>query len=302
MNKKRECRKGNSCGRTCIAPTKTCRVNLIEPVNKALEKKVTIKAPPGQEEAFSKRMELREKLIGAEVDYDFDGAEKYQKELKDLLKERFEETPDKRKFTPVTRGEPDKELLDFVRENSREDPKGSQAEIYKKMGYNAKPDLVDSRSDLAFNENLLRGEDGLPMVLYRGVSKVEFQDQLRTGDTHFVGEGKVGNGTYSAAPKRQDLDYLASDTANGYGNSKIAFGIKKDAKFFSEGDLSKETEKIAKKYGIDPKNTDTGMLMALGGWDAYVAKEYDAESEFVILNRGAMVISKENITEEWDLE
>lgn len=194
-----------------------------------------------------------------------------------------------------------------------------QEAIYEAQGFNAKPTIVDSVEDIRFNNNLLKDPSGAPLVLMRGVSSVEFQEDLKRGSTHYLGKGIYGNGTYFAASAPADVkkgDYSLekpNTVAKNFGGNVIVAGLKKDAKVWTGTfqELTKLERKLADKYeDIDGElwnMTGLGVKMALEGYDAYLARNTESpytsavgagpdDSNFwVVLNRGALVIAEGNV-------
>ena len=296
--KKRSCVKGYSCGISCIAVTKACRVSFPDGVSFSLETRRLVlqsELPKGQDPVTEKIRALRSKIsedfFSGNIEKAYDAADELDILLSGTVPTLTGEPP----LTPTLRKEASPEFLSKI-QTKQYTSRSDNEDLYTELGFNAKPDLVESREDLYNHNGLLQGVDGRPMVLYRGTDKVEYQDDLRTGDKHRVGFGVYGNGTYAAAPDKQSNYIDASYTATSYGSAKIAFGIKTDAKVF-RGDMDTEVERIAEKLGLDPSKTDSGIIMGLGGWDVYEGyKASSDQSYYVVLNRGAMVISKENIS------
>ena len=186
-------------------------------------------------------------------------------------------------------------------------------EIYKAQGYDEKPVIVATRGDLTRRDDIMKREDGEPLILYRGVTGQEFADQFRglgsNGGVHYPGEGIYGNGTYAAATPsgKGTNDKVVQKTARDYAGSSegqeqrvTAFAFRKDANVKTfEGETQSERfdnyaewqrnlmQEASRRTGV-PVN-DTGHAAAIMGVHAYqVPQGYD-EDYFVILNRGATI-------------
>ena len=186
--------------------------------------------------------------------------------------------------------------------------------IYERQGYNARPEVVASRSDLEKRDDLIQGDDGKPLMLWRGVTTPEFATQFKgggeNGEVHFPGRGVYGNGTYAAssAPKSTDPGSALTEARSYAGssdnpNSKVtAFGIRKDAnivEFQGEDwrdrdaqfrEWQKSTILRAEResgYSI----SDIGEAAAILGIHAYRVPQGSREDFWVILNRGALVVA-----------
>jgi hypothetical protein len=187
------------------------------------------------------------------------------------------------------------------------------SDIYRRQGFDARPELVTRRSDLEKRNDIIKQDDGSPMILYRGVTTEGFANQFKgggdDGNVHFAGKGIYGNGTYAATaqPDRVDLTKgQAISTAKGYSGSNdnaerrvTAFALRSDAnvvdfrggtpqsRMDDYGKWQKEVVAEAKaKTGI--KFSDVGEAAAALGIHAYRVPQYQ-EDYWVILNRGAIV-------------
>jgi len=185
-------------------------------------------------------------------------------------------------------------------------------DVYEQQGFNAKPELVGSTSDLKKRDDLLRGSDGQNVIIYRGVTTPEFSDQFKglgpDGTKHFAGRGIFGNGTYGAAADDAKPQTSAAEpikTAKAYaGDPKdnnvnvTAFGLRRDANVVTfKGDFAERTKQFDKWYDdtIDEArkktgyyHTDVGEAAAALGIHGYQTPQR-GEDFYVILNRGAVV-------------
>ena len=187
----------------------------------------------------------------------------------------------------------------------------SLSEIYNRQGFNAKPELVQTRSDLEKHTDVLKQPNGENLILYRGVTTIDHANQFRgtgpDGETHFPGKGIFGNGTYAAAPGPllPDNKQRAIDSAKAYaggdedvGSRITAFALRADANVVRFGNGNDQefrymmwTEKITKeaeeKTGM--YYNDVGEAAAALGIHAYQVPQPARDDYWVILNRGAII-------------
>ena len=184
--------------------------------------------------------------------------------------------------------------------------------IYARQGFNAKPELVDRVRDLEKRPGMMKGEDGENLIIFRGVSNVEYADQFRGGEVHYAGRGVYGNGSYSAyatakskATTRDDPYYgknphrRAIDEALGYGDrtqprSLIAYGLREDARVAvtKNGDDRRAlVERAKRETGYD--FGDPGEAAAALGYDAWSHDNSSEVQYMILLNRGAAVAATE---------
>lgn len=187
------------------------------------------------------------------------------------------------------------------------------SDIYRRQGFDARPEVVTRRSDLERRNDIIRQDDGSPMILFRGVTTEGFASQFKGGGEdgaiHFAGKGIYGNGTY-AATAQPDRVALTKDqavsTARSYAGSGAdierrvtAFALRSDAnvvdfrggtpqsRMEDYGRWQKEIIAEAKaKTGI--KTGDVGEAAAALGIHAYRVPQYQ-EDYWVVLNRGAVI-------------
>ena len=196
--------------------------------------------------------------------------------------------------------------------------------IYEAQGFNAKPELVRSRSDLEKRKDIVREPDGRPLILYRGVSEESFARQFQgsgpVGHRHYPGLGVYGNGTYAASaggsqnslPKNGNFDQTAQRIASSYAGGGrdvkdrvTAFALRSDANVVQfEGanpalrdlEYSKWSREIRKqaseKFGAE--FNDQGEAAAAMGIHAYRVPINSDEDYWVILNRGAVIAAQDS--------
>jgi hypothetical protein len=187
--------------------------------------------------------------------------------------------------------------------------------LYRMQKYDAKPEAVATRTDLDKRQDLVRGEDGKALVLWRGVTGAEFADQFKgmgeMGDTHYAGRGIYGNGSYAASPApgavRPKGAFEEAKSYAGWGDEGIdrrmtAFGIRRDANIveFSGSDWRERSDKFGawKNETMDRAERETGRTYsdvgeaaAALGIHAYRVPQGRDEDFWVILNRGALVVA-----------
>jgi hypothetical protein len=183
--------------------------------------------------------------------------------------------------------------------------------IYNMQGYNAKPELVQTRSELERSGKILKNSDGSPVILYRGVADSDYSDQFKglgpQGDYHFPGQGIYGNGSYAASASRPGTsprESYARDTAKAYArgynepdqvNRRVtAFGLRADANIIEFRDTREYREWSQNVLGdarskTGYKFTDVGLAAAALGIHAYRFPVESGVDYWVVLNRGAVV-------------
>jgi hypothetical protein len=195
--------------------------------------------------------------------------------------------------------------------------------LYKMQGYNARPEVVPSRRDLEGREDLVKGQDGKALVLWRGVTSVEFSDQFKgagpRGDVHYPGQGIYGNGTYAASHSPDTTNkrsaFKEAVSYAGWGDEDkdrrmTAFGIRKDANIvqFEGKDWVERGSKFDswKKETIKKAEEETGRSFhdigeasAALGIHAYRVPQGREEDFWVILNRGALVVAADPQMEDY---
>jgi hypothetical protein len=192
-------------------------------------------------------------------------------------------------------------------------------QIYEQQGFNSKPELVATASDLRKRKDLMKGSDGNPVILYRGVSTTEFADQFKgrgpEGETHYPGRGIFGNGSYAAAASDASPQTSAAapiKTAKAYAgdqtnlSTKItAFALRKDANVATFPGKEQSQREIAYDQWYDEtidraqKETgyryrDVGEAAAALGYHAYQVPQRSGEDFYVVLNRGAVVAAMDS--------
>jgi len=196
--------------------------------------------------------------------------------------------------------------------------------IYRIQGYNSRPEAVSSRKDLENRDDLVKGRDGKALVLWRGVTSVEFADQFKgagpRGDVHYPGRGIYGNGTYAASETpgpsdkrsalKEALAYTGWREEQNKDRRMIAFGVRKDANIvqFEDKDQRERWKKFNKwkKETIKKAEDETGRVFndigeasAALGIHAYRVPQGSQDDFWVILNRGALVVAADPQMEDY---
>lgn len=190
---------------------------------------------------------------------------------------------------------------------------------YRVQEFNSKPELVPTVEDLMKRKDVLRKDDGNPIIFYRG-STEEYISQFlgvgEQGNIHGAGMGVWGNGTYAAAvnkgwggndssAKNTAIDY-ARPTDNSFRKAVATFALRQDANIVEidnksdlidwQSAIMKEAEKATGFRFSDP-----GHAAAAMGIHAYKVKGgYKNSPEvdyWVILNRGVVVATIEEFEE-----
>jgi hypothetical protein len=286
-----------------------------------------------KEEAELERKRLEENIPKKARDY-MAKLEKIDSDRKEALKNTptYEQTPGSRKPIPSTSTE---ELREIGKKVLAEYPELENDDIfmgfmnggkypplsviYEMQGFNSKPELVGSKSELMKRTDLVKGHDGSSLLFHRGAG-IDYTQQLLgtgvNGEFHGPGRGTYGHGSYAAASVRDPngnpgkakrvAEGFASMGRKGeedFGISKqaVTFGLREDSryKYFNDSEsfrnwvreVSEEAERVT---GL--KSLDIGVAAAVMGIHAYNVPnpEYDGVDFWVILNRGALVISTED--------
>ena len=189
--------------------------------------------------------------------------------------------------------------------------------IYEEQGFNAKPELVATATDLNKRKDLLTNPDGTNVVLYRGVTTEEFSNQFKglgpDGNQHFAGRGIFGNGSYAGAAAFDDPGGTADagkNVAAAYAGERknlaakvTAFGLRKDANVITfEGDSNERGAKYTQWFDRTLKEAeektgykfnDVGEAAAALGIHAYQVPQRGGDY-YVVLNRGAVVAAMDS--------
>lgn len=191
-------------------------------------------------------------------------------------------------------------------------PSISLHSLYDLQGFNARPEIVQTRADLEKSGRVLKNSDGSPVILYRGVSGADFSGQFKglgpQGAYHYAGYGIYGDGTYAASapdPRRTGGpmgDKYARDTAKGYagwGATDIdkrvtAFALRSDAKVLEFKNMNEFVSWRRKVPAEAQRKTgyffsDPGVAAAALGIHAYRVPVESDTDYWVVLNRGAVI-------------
>jgi hypothetical protein len=194
----------------------------------------------------------------------------------------------------------------------------SLKQIYEEQGFNAKPELVGTASDLRRRNDIITNPDGSPIIIYRGVTTQEYANQFKgvgpDGDQHFPGRGIFGNGSYAATGAYHDplaTTVTARTTAIAYAGERkelatkvTAFALRKDANVFiaKGGSYNERTREYDNWYDstlaeaerrTGYRFTDIGEAAAAVGIHAYQVPQRN-EDYWVVLNRGAVIAAMDS--------
>jgi hypothetical protein len=172
---------------------------------------------------------------------------------------------------------------------------GMLYEIYKRMGYDQLPQVVDED---VFDQ-LAQGQ----MIYYRGMNDFgkgaeQFIDQLRFGD-YYAGYGTFGNGTYASNYERTAVSYGAGRVGN-----VVRILLSPTANVVSRDEIMQMYLEWHREFGTSRAAQmllgDVGRFASAMGYDAIRVPDIGLggpegkESYMVILNRGLMVLPKAN--------
>lgn len=223
----------------------------------------------------------------------------------------------------MTRDQIKKAFEGFDSENpTRESMQALLGRIYAARGFNAKPEVVESEAALRQRKDTLKNEsEGDGLVIYRGLTDpshvAQFRGEGEMGETHYPGLGVYGNGTYAAG--HRDIGSGSQRKANQEQALKTALSYaevsRKERKANPNAGLDRvaaisfrEDANVLRMPGIDYvlaaenlrkqasslagfKIEDTGVAAAILGHDAYEFGVSRTQAYWVILNRGALIVS-----------
>lgn len=129
--------------------------------------------------------------------------------------------------------------------------------------------------------------------IYRGFDKKEHLSQYIDGE-YWVGSGLFGSGTYGSDSKKVAKGYTSD-------NSVLRMTIDSNFKFGNYyGDISTQMRntgsKLTRKYSdtdfgvINSIYSNPGRYAALRGFDGIFVKNIEDNSQFIILNRGKVIM------------
>jgi len=132
--------------------------------------------------------------------------------------------------------------------------------------------------------------------LFRGVTDARFAEQLRTGD-FFVGRGGLLDGLYTAAgPSGLAVARYYAGIGDG---TVIRLTLKRDARVIDADELEAKArsdyqpgaELRERRF---PLYTELGPYAAYLGYDAVHVVEFPDVDQYVVLNRTALRVQREN--------
>ena len=190
----------------------------------------------------------------------------------------------------------------------------TETDAFRRYGVSDDPD-PDSREAL-YTKAVIQeqGFDGLPQIvtrreldryvaageveLFRGVSDARFADELRSGP-FFVGRGGEIDGMYAAAGPHA-LTVARQYSAVGDG-TVIRMALKRGARIIAWRDLERQAATELRRAAAVPPEVahslynDAGRLAAYLGYDAVHVVEFPDIDDYVVFNRTALRVQKENI-------
>jgi len=189
----------------------------------------------------------------------------------------------------------------------------TETRAFRRYGVTEDPD-PDS-PEAQYTKRLIReqGFDGLPHVvsqreldlyvaageveLYRGVTDRRFAEQLRTGD-FFIGRGGLLDGLF-AASGRDALAVAREYGARGDG-TVTRMTLKRGARIIDAAELEAEARSDSQSVGGRAEltyllYTELGAYAAYRGFAAVHVVEFPDTDHYVILNRTALRVQRENL-------
>ena len=191
-------------------------------------------------------------------------------------------------------------------------------DIYSKQGFNAKPELVGSRTDLEKRTDVLKQPNGENLIMFRGLTSVEYADQFKGlgsgGDVHFPGKGIAGNGSYAVAPNPASPERKKEAMSIAKGYAKLgerdteervtAFAFRNDANVVRFSGSPREQEDAYREWRrsvLDEAESKTGRpfndrgeAAAALGIHAYQIPRPGEDDYWVVLNRGAIIAAEKS--------
>jgi hypothetical protein len=189
------------------------------------------------------------------------------------------------------------ETIAFRRYGLRDDPAPASPEslylkaVIQEQGFDGPPHLVTRRE---LDRYVTTGE----AELFRGVSDARFADALRDGE-FFVGRGGEMEGMYTATGPYA-LAVARQYAAVGDG-TVVRMSLKRGARVIAWRDLEVlEVVERERLTAVPPEIVRTmynefGRLAAYLGYDAVRIVEYPDADYYVVLNRTAIRVQKENV-------
>lgn len=188
----------------------------------------------------------------------------------------------------------------------------TETEAFRRYGFRTDPD--QSSAEALYTKALIQqqGFDGLPHVvsrreldayiaageveLFRGVTESHFAEQLRVGD-FFVGRGGLLDGLYTAAgPNALAIARYYAGRGDG---TVIRLTLKRGARVIDADDLEARA-RLNHRPGAELSEhrfllyTELGPFAAYIGCDAVHIVEYPDIDQYVVLNRTALRVQREN--------
>lgn len=169
------------------------------------------------------------------------------------------------------------------------------------LGYHDKPTVVT-----AAHMDQLVSTSGF-MELFRGLeakgalTSAEMAELWRTGDTHYIGAGMFGHGSYAATAHHTAATYARSSAKVGSvgrmrsGGYIMRIGLRPDAKVIDSDLITKDWREYVRKQKAGNPDAqkvffDVSSYAMARGYDAIKTMEIDGGHYYVILNRAATVV------------
>jgi GNAT superfamily N-acetyltransferase len=186
-------------------------------------------------------------------------------------------------------------ILEEAKVNARNDGDPWLKQIYKVLGYDALPDVIDSDD---FDALIARGSIPLYRGLYGGgLDIAALIDDFRYGN-YYAGKGIHGNGTYLGTDHRTALAYGGL----GGANNVFRLVISPNARVIDQEELHREYLAFTRSGAFDALSPDVqdllldeGRFAAALGYDAIRVPGAAGDSDYyVVLNRGVIIVDRNN--------
>lgn len=176
---------------------------------------------------------------------------------------------------------------------------GRLAEVWKRQGFNAKPEVLSPEEFAKLGRDHRR--------IYRGITAdeprqaAEWADQFRHGDDPYPGAGLYGNGTYVSTDKDTAHLYATAQRTSDNG-VVLEMALRPDAKVWDMANPQHQAEMSQWLRRMESSNSrsagalgyDQGVVVSAMGYDA-IRVPKGSETYYVVLNRSAVIINGENV-------
>ena len=193
--------------------------------------------------------------------------------------------------TPIWEIGADRRLATVGGPNSESPEADLTKAVIREQGFDGPPHVVSWREMDAY---VAAGD----VELFRGLADARFAEQLRVGD-FFVGRGGEVGGMYTAAGPHALV--IARQYAAGGDGTVVRLALKRGARVIAWDDLEqREAVDLSRLGNVPPAvarvlYNDLGGLAAYLGYDAVHIVDFPDIDYYVVLNRTALRVQKENL-------